>query len=326
MTISPAMLDASPRFGIADAERLAAELYGVSGRATTLPSERDQNFLITPSSAGEQRIVLKVSNAEEEASILEAQQAVLGHLESRVTFTARPVRAASGALLLGVPGPEGRRHWVWALTHLPGRPLGHLRRRSKMLYAEWGRAAGALDAALADFDHHAAHRDFHWDLANARTLIDSHRGSIRDPELGTTIDRLMAQVNRHTTPGLSGLPRSIVHGDLNDFNVLVGEGDDLETRDQRVTGIVDFGDMVYSYRVADLAIAMAYAMLDAPDPLSAAAHVTRGYSEHVALEDAELSALFGLAVLRLCASVCVAAVQSRHRPDNTYLDVSQASI
>ena len=320
------MLDASPRFELADAESLAAELFGVRGRATALPSERDQNFLITPAGADGSRIVLKVSNAEEDASLLEAQQAALEHLASRSDLTARPVRAASGTLLLGIPGADRRRHWVWALTHLPGRPLGSVRRRSDALYEDWGRAAGQLDAALADFDHGAAHREFYWDLANARTVIDRNRSAIADPELRSLIDRLVDRFDRSARSVLDALPRAIVHGDLNDFNVLVDGGDELERRGQRVSGIVDFGDMVYSYRVADLAIAVAYAMLDGADPLSVAAHVVRGFSRHVALEDSELKALFGLATLRLCASACIAAVQSRQRPDNPYLEVSQSSI
>lgn len=320
------MLGASPRFELAEAEQLAAELFGVTGQATALPSERDQNFLITPASADGSRIVLKVSNAEEEAGLLEAQQAALEHLASRSDLTARPVRAASGTLLLGVPGSDGRRHWVWALTHLPGRPLGTVGRRSAALYEDLGRAAGQLDASLAGFDHAAAHREFYWDLANARTVIDRNRDAIGDPELGSLIDRLVDRFDRFASAALDALPGAIVHGDLNDFNVLVGDGEDLESRGQRVTGIVDFGDMVYSYRVADLAIAVAYAMLDTADPLSVAAHVVRGFARHVALEDSELAALFGLAVLRLCASACIAAVQSPQRPDNEYLDVSQSSI
>ena len=325
------MLDASPRFGLSDAERLAADLFGVTGRATTLPSERDQNFLITPADASASRIVLKIANAEENAAMLEAQQAALEHLAARTALTARPVRAASGALLLGVPGSDGRRHWVWALTYLRGRPLGTVRRRSAALYEDWGRAAGLLDAALADFDHGAVRREFHWDLANARAVIDRHRDAIRDPELGALVGRLVDRFDRYTRPLLDALPRAVVHGDLNDFNLLVGGdadagGGDLEARDQRVAGIVDFGDMVRSYRVADLAVAAAYAMLDAADPLGVAAHVVRGFTRHVALEDSELSALFGLATLRLCASACIAGVQSRQRPDNDYLDVSQAAI
>ena len=320
------MLDASPRFELPDAERLAADLFGVTGRASALPSERDQNFLIAPADGSAQRIVLKIANAEENAGMLEAQQAALEHVAARTELTARPVRAASGTLLLGVPGSDGRRHWIWALTYLPGRPVATVRRRSAALYEDWGRATGQLDAALADFDHGAVRRDFHWDLANARAVIDRHRGSIRDPELGAIMDRLVDRFDRCTRPALDALPRAVVHGDLNDFNVLVGGGEDLESRDQRVTGILDFGDMVHSYRVADLAIATAYAMLDAPDPLGVAAHLVRGFTQRLPLEDSEMSALFGLATLRLCASACVAAVQSRQRPDNAYLDVSQASI
>ena len=320
------MLDASPRFERSDAERLAADLFGVTGRATTLPSERDQNFLITPTAANAACIVLKIANAEENAGMLEAQQAALEHLASRTDLTARPVRAASGAQLLGIPGPDARRHWAWALTYLPGRPLGTVRRRSAALYEHWGRATGHLDAALAGFDHHAVHRDFYWDLANARALVDRHRDAIRDAELGARVDRLVDRFDRHTRSTLDALPRAVVHGDLNDFNVLVGDGDDLESRYQRVAGIVDFGDMVHSYRVADLAIAVAYAMLDAPEPLSVAARVVHGFSACVALEERELGALFGLATLRLCASACIAGLQSRQRPDNAYLDVSQRSI
>jgi 4-aminobutyrate aminotransferase-like enzyme/Ser/Thr protein kinase RdoA (MazF antagonist) len=320
------MLDASPRFERADAERLSAELFGLPGTAAPLPSERDQNFLITPAAAEAPRIVLKVSNAEEDASVLEAQQAALAHLAPRTSLTPRPVPAASGALLHGVQGRDGRRHWIWALTHLPGRPLGAVRRRSPGLYEDWGRAAGELDAALAGFDHRAAHREFYWDLANARHVIDRHRDAMRDSELDPVVRVLVDRFDRATRPLLDALPRGVVHGDLNDFNVLVGDGADIETRDQCVTGVIDFGDMVYSYRVADLAIAIAYAMLDAADALDVAAHVVRGYSRHVPLEDAELSAVFGLAALRLCTSACIAAVQSRQRPDNGYLDVSQSAI
>ena len=48
-----------------------------------------------------------------------------------------------------------------------------------------------------------------------------------------------------------------IHDDLNDYNVLVA-GSVASADGARVTGIVDFGDMVHSYRVADLAIAGAY--------------------------------------------------------------------
>ena len=50
--------------------------------------------------------------------------------------------------------------------------------------------------------------------------------------------------------------------------MLVGGDGDVESRDQRVTGFVDFGDMTYSFRIGDLAIAIAYVMLGESDPLA----------------------------------------------------------
>jgi 4-aminobutyrate aminotransferase-like enzyme/Ser/Thr protein kinase RdoA (MazF antagonist) len=317
------MILRTPRFGVEDAERLAREHFGFIGRATGLTSERDQNFLIEDANT---KIVLKIANAAEERSMLDAQQASLAHLSSRITTTARVVAALDGSLLTEVADADGERHLMWAITWLPGAPLGVVTRRSPQLLEDLGRKAGALDRGLADFDHRAIHRDFYWDLANGRTIVDQHRPLIRDAELGAAIDRLVHQFDRVTAPLLANLPHSVVHGDLNDYNVLVGGGDDVETRDQNVTGIVDFGDMVYSYRVADLAIAIAYAILGSADPLTIAAHVVRGYREHVTLDDRELAALFGLIALRLCMSACIAAEQVRHRPDNEYLVVSQSAI
>jgi 4-aminobutyrate aminotransferase-like enzyme len=84
--------------------------------------------------------------------------------------------------------------------------------------------------------------------------------------------------------------------------------------------------MVHGYAVGDLAIAAAYVMLDAPDPLAAAARLVHGHSTVLPLGEGELGALFGLSVMRLCMSACIAAHQMRLRPDNDYLDISQAAI
>ena len=60
------------------AAKIAAEHFGIQATARPLPSERDQNFLLT-NSAGE-KFVLKIANALESREFLEAQNAVLNHL------------------------------------------------------------------------------------------------------------------------------------------------------------------------------------------------------------------------------------------------------
>jgi 4-aminobutyrate aminotransferase-like enzyme/Ser/Thr protein kinase RdoA (MazF antagonist) len=318
------MLDRAPTFDVAGAERLAREHFAFDGKATPLTSERDQNFRIERADGS--RIVLKIANADEAHAMLLAQHAALAHAAQTIDTTPRVLRAVDGTSLVDVIGDDGTHHQLWAITWLPGRPLATARRRAAELYEDLGRQIGALDRALAAFDHPAIHRDFYWDLANGRAIVDEQRELIADVELRASLDRLVVEFDRTTAPLLERLPRSAIHSDLNDYNVLVGGGDDVETRDQRITGIVDFGDMVYGYRVADLAIAVAYAILDSDDPLAIASHVVRGYCEQTSLNHNELASLFGLVALRLCMSACIAADQLRRRPDNLYLGVSQSSI
>jgi hypothetical protein len=93
-----------------------------------------------------------------------------------------------------------------------------------------------------------------------------------------------------------------------------------------VVGIIDFGDMVHSWTVADPAVAVAYAMLDAADPLAIEDAVMRGYQAEQPLLPDERAAVFPLACLRLCMSACIAAWQQAQRSDDEYLAVSQQPI
>ena len=321
---TPSLGDA-PAFHAASAERIARDLYGVEARAGALPSERDQNFLLE-TTAGE-RIVLKIANAGEDRGMIEAQQRALVHLAERgLRSVARVLQTTAGETLADIAAPDGRRHLAWAVSHLPGITLAAMPRRSPDLLQDFGGMIATLRRALADFDHPAIHRDFHWDLANGRAIVAEHRQLIDDDVLGGAIDVLMDRFDVVTAPLLASLPTAAIHNDLNDHNVLVSAGDEPWTRGQRIAGIIDFGDMVHGYAIGDLAIAAAYAMLAGGDPLRTAAAMVGGHHAAMPIAENELGALFGLIALRLCTSACIAAHQRRQRPDNAYLDVSQGAI
>ncbi len=309
------MLSHAPRFDAATAARLARDLYGVAGSVRALTSERDQNFLLE-TSAGD-RLVLKIANALEDPAMLDAQQQAMTHVAASLDLAPRVIPTREGPTLCSVTG-DGRQYLVWAVSYRPGIPLGLIRRRPPELLEHLGTEIGSLTRALRGFDHPAIHREFYWDLARARALVGEYRLMIEDAEVGAAIDTIMARFDRQTAPLLPSLPLSAIHGDLNEFNVLVEEA--------RVSGFVDFGDMVFGYTVADLAIAIAYAMLDAGDPVGVAEHIVRGYHARFPLTESELSAVFGLATLRLSVSACIAARQRQERPDNSYLGVSQSPI
>jgi len=80
--------------------------------------------------------------------------------------------------------------------------------------------------------------------------------------------------------------------------------------------------MVHSALACDLAVALAYVMLDEAEPITAAAEVVAAYHRANPLQEAEIAALFPLAAARLAMSVCHAAWQSAEAPENAYLQIS----
>lgn len=291
----------TPAFDIESANAIAEEAFGLHATARALTSERDQNFLLEAESG--ERYVLKIANALESRALLEAQNAVLDHLEQRISFCPRVV-----------PGVNGQRivikadHLVRLVTYLPGLPLAEVQAHSPLLLHDLGRKLGQLERALVDFDHAAFHRDFHWDLANGNRIINEYFALV-DADLRD----LVLKCRFEESPELR---RSVIHGDANDYNVLV-DGD-------HVAGLIDFGDMVFSWTAGDLAIALAYVVLEKEDPWAAAAAVVEGYTEE--FETVEPDVLWKLVRLRLAMSVCLAAHQQRQRPENEYLQVSQRAI
>src|SRR5687768_1698484 len=160
------LLENTPGFKIDAAAKIAAESFGIQATAQPLPSERDQNFLLT-NSAGE-KFVLKIANALETRDFLEAQNAVLNHVGKRVSFCQ--------TLMPGINGDEivtvNEAYLVRVVRYLPGVPLAEIRPQPSELLRDLGRKLGQLAHALQDFDHPAVHRDFHWDLSNGNQVID----------------------------------------------------------------------------------------------------------------------------------------------------------
>jgi Ser/Thr protein kinase RdoA (MazF antagonist) len=295
-----------PNFNITSAEAIAEELFGIRGRAQPLPSERDQNFLLTDS-AGE-KFVLKIANALEPRAFLEAENAVLKHVAKRVSFCQTPRLTVYGEEI--APISDGR-HFARLVGYLRGVPLAKIQPQPPELLRDFGRKLGQLDHALSDFDHRGVHRDLHWDLANGNRVINEFAPLIEDASLRELVAQCKVEFS-------DALRRSVIHGDANDYNVLV------DPERMSVTGLLDFGDMVYSYTVADLAIAIAYVVLDKSDPRAAADEVIAGYTREFELSDEEM--LWPLVRLRLAMSVCIAANQLRQQPENEYLRISQRSI
>jgi 4-aminobutyrate aminotransferase-like enzyme/Ser/Thr protein kinase RdoA (MazF antagonist) len=301
------------RFSAAAGLGLARTLWGLGEIAVLeeLPSERDQNFLLE---RGAERFVLKLARVQDDAALLDAQNEAMRRVAARTTRfrVPVPVPSAAGRLVEETTDTDGARRLVRVLRYLPGSPLAEADKDG--LATELGAVLGELSRALAGFRHPGAARDLYWDVRRALDVVAEHAHEIADPERRALVARLAAQLE----PTFETIPQlrfSVVHNDANDYNVLVEDG--------RISGLLDFGDLLESVTVAEPAVGIAYAMLGAREPLAVARRLAAAFHERFALEPQEASALLPFALARLCASVTLAAHQRGVVPDNEYLSISE---
>jgi Ser/Thr protein kinase RdoA (MazF antagonist) len=297
---------------------ILADGWGIAGSLRPLPSERDRNWAVAVD--GDDRYVLKVSNATEDPAFLGLQHAAMARLAAAGVPCQLPVPTPDGRDLLSVrPDPAGPPLLVRVLTWLPGRPLATTAPadRSPALLVDLGRVLGRTARALDGFDHPAAHRPFQWEAGRGLSVIAAHAGAVADPRRA----HLLATWQRRLAPlgsSLAGLRHGVIHNDANDHNILVDEAA------TRITGLLDLGDAVWSVVANELAVGAAYAALEADDPLAVVAAIRSGFEMELPLADPEREVLPELVALRLATSVALSAHQSRLDPDDPYLTISEA--
>jgi 4-aminobutyrate aminotransferase-like enzyme/Ser/Thr protein kinase RdoA (MazF antagonist) len=314
-------LQKAPRLSVEMAVSIAAELYGLSVMASPLPSERDQNFLLRDAAGA--RYVLKIANSEEPRELLEMQNEMIRFLGAKriaLNFP-RIIASKSGSDIASTNLTGSARHPVRLLTWLDGECLAAVQPHRPALLRSLGRALGQMDAALAGFDHPAAHRSFYWDIRRAG-MAREHLGLLPEPRR-----KLAARFfDEWEAIDWSRLRTSVIHNDANDYNVLVDRASDATSSNPRVVAILDYGDVVHTATVCELAVALAYVMLHELDPIAAAAQAVSAYHEAYPLTSDEVDALYPLVAARLACSVCYAAYQSRQIPQNDYLMISNAPV
>jgi 4-aminobutyrate aminotransferase-like enzyme/Ser/Thr protein kinase RdoA (MazF antagonist) len=303
-----------------EAAQLAREIFGLEARAHTLPGEYDDNFHLAADDG--RGYVLKIMHAGREPSFIDMQCCALQHLARRAPHLAVPrvCPARSGEAFQKAQTADGSARLVWLLTFLPGTVLADARPHEPELCESLGRYLGEMDAALQDFSHPSANRELKWDLAHAGWIRDYLR-LVAEPSRRALVERILGLYETDVVPALPRLRRSLIYGDANDHNVLVGPP---WPQPRKIAGVIDFGDLHHSLTISELAVACAYIILGKEDPLQAAIPLVRGYHSVYPLEELELAALYSLIAMRLAVSVVNSAHRKTLLPDDPYVTVSEA--
>ena len=233
-----------------------AENYGLDGTLTRLSGE-NLNYLLTRINGD--RLVVKIVDDDMPAEVVEMEAEALKYAVLSGFRLKLPeiMENLDKKIETGIKIRINILERLRILQFINGIEIENIADISDEMLENVGKTIAGFDRAMRGFTHPAAYRSHRWNLAEAGQHMDKLK-LVGDPE-----ERMLLQWGfdqwLRVEKMLQGLPWQFIHGDLNRENILVENG--------RVNGVVDFGDACMNPTVCDLAIALAYFMMDQENPL-----------------------------------------------------------
>ncbi|MFQ6591219.1 MULTISPECIES: aminotransferase [Pseudomonas] len=302
-----------PQVSPDQAAQLLKQHYGLDGSLQSLGSQQDVNYKID-SERG--RFVLKISRGDYAAIELQAQHAALKDLQGREHLRVpKVIQSLKGDELLTVSLDDQTLH-LRLLEYIDGRPLTDLPHLSREVIQGFGALCGRMSQALAGFEHPGLERTLQWDPRHAQELITHLLTTLQDLPQRAALAQVARQVEAYVKPLAQRLPWQAVHMDITDDNV-VWQRD--AQRHWQCQGVIDFGDLVHTWRIADLSVTCAALLHHAEGDPFAILPAIQACHAVTPLQREELQVLWPLIVARAAVLVLSSEQQQRLDPDNAYL-------
>lgn len=235
-------------------------------------------------------------------------QALLHIAEADPSLTIPRVKVTpDGALFHEIDSADGRHFIVRVLSYLPGQLLDDATLHPALL-RDVGAMAARLARALRGFEHPQARHEMVWDLTQASALR-TRTHHIQEQDCRRVVEEVFDHFDAEVLPQLKTQRAQVIHNDVSELNTLV-DGN-------RVVGVIDFGDLIHTPLICDLAVPIAELIREHPEPIATAAEITAGYHAVTALEDDELGLIFDLASTRCAMEVTIASWRVVDHPENT---------
>ncbi len=233
-------LDRNPPQISAEEVREAARVhFGLAGTFQGLFSERDQNVDICGENGD--RHIMRIANIDEDPAVIDFQLQALRHINQqdpslpvpRVTPNIR------GQELSRITFPDGEEHLVHVLNYLPGQPLEDIDGIAVETFRKLGAMMARVDLALRGFFHPAADQDHPWNFEKCARFapLVTH---LESPDARKIVAAVFDRFEQEVLPRVQRLRHQVIHQDAHGGNVLVDPENPT-----RITGLIDFGDMLY---------------------------------------------------------------------------------
>ena len=273
--------------------------FGLTGTWNRLSGERDQNFRVIDAAGDEW--VFKLCNPHEDAAIFDGQLSALQHIARTDPALSVPrVRLTKGGQRLVTLRHRGMDHCVLVCSFLPGNAIGTIQLSNEQLHAV-GQLVARVGRALRGFFHAAtATRHLAWDHRRLPELLEHIE--VLPPEQRARSQQLISEFCQYSLPTLERLRSQIIHGDVQPHNTLV--------HNDNVSGVIDFGDMVYGALIQDLSNTLADHLSPGTNNQRIVLHIVSGYHSITPLEEAEVDSLLPLVEARILMNPLIQRLRS----------------
>ena len=270
------------------------------------------NYLIR--TEGESFIFKTYPASESNFALLEAESQALLYLQQKSNSkTPKPIPFLDESYTKNLV-IHGEVNSCRLLSFLKGDFLGDLD-SNKQIASSLGSFLAKLDTALMDFDSSELRaRKCEWDIQQL-SLNKKYITDISDVSNQNLVRYFFMQFEQIVAPIAPELRMSFIHSDANEWNILI--------KGNEVSALIDFGDMVYSPLINEIATAITYISYDKENIFEFTLPLIHAYHKIVHLQEREISILYYLIASKLCISVCHSAHAKKQDPGNTYASVSE---
>ncbi|MCP5090123.1 MAG: aminotransferase class III-fold pyridoxal phosphate-dependent enzyme [Gammaproteobacteria bacterium] len=301
-----------PAHAIDDVRPITARRYGLEGSFRSLDSERDQNFRIETKDGS--RCVFKIANKDESVDVVEFQLGALQHIamQDSALPVPRVIPDIDGQAYCRIRFPDNSEHIVYVLGYLEGTPLSDLEHGiDGATFRKFGALMARVDIALRGYFHAAAEQRHPWNVETC-TRLHGLTGYIDNDEDRFEVDAVLDRMTDVVVPRLRSLRHQVIHQDAHTDNVLVSG-----TGQNEISGLIDFGDLLYGTLVAEIAVACDSVPYEAEDWVTPLCDIVAGYDEVLPLEEEEVDLIFDLVCARNALTATVAESRAALTPEQS---------
>lgn len=305
------MSEIVPKFSDEKITNIFKKLYGLEGEISAFVSYEDQNALIKSKQG---KFVLKIANTKWPRQFIQSQIDVLKHLKQSAPHLkfSETVNTINGEELTIIDG-----FCVRLLTFLEGEMLTNMPRNEEV-YRDVGRFLGQFSKAMQTFKPtNPEGSDPLWKLDNVMAC-EPYVKYVLDDETRDRMTRQFAVYKGKIIPQLPSLRKAVIHSDANEQNFLISPENPT-----KISGLIDFGELQLASQINELAITLAYGLLDENNIGMASKAVIEAYDKEFKILDEERDILFDLMAMRLITTITMSSYNATLYPDNEYILVAQ---